>query len=42
MEIDPDTFEKLNNVALEEEKKKITKSKDAENKWARLEQRFGS
>jgi hypothetical protein len=41
MEIDPENFEKLSSLAQEEDKKKTSKSKDNENKWTKLEQRFG-
>lgn len=41
MEIDPEGFEKLTTVAQNEDKAKAVKSKDNENKWAKLEHRYG-
>lgn len=41
MEIDPDGFEQLTKVANTEDKSKQTKSKETENKWARLEAKYG-
>jgi hypothetical protein len=41
MEMDPENFEKLTNIAQNEEKLKQAKLKDTESKWARLEARFG-
>lgn len=41
MEMDPDSFEKLTNIAQNEEKQKVAKSKDAESKWAKLEAKYG-
>lgn len=37
MEIDPEGFEQLTKIANNEDKVKVTRSKDIENKWARLE-----
>lgn len=40
MEMDPEAFEKLTNVAQAEDKARTIKAKDTENKWAKLEARF--
>ena len=41
MEIDPENFEKLTTQAQNEEKSKVIRNKELENKWSRLEQRYG-
>jgi hypothetical protein len=41
MELDPEQFEKLSQAVQIEEKNKILKAKEVENKWARLEAKFG-
>lgn len=41
MEIDHDFFEKLTTQAQNEEKSRTIRVKDIENKWNKLEQRFG-
>jgi hypothetical protein len=37
MEMDPEGFEKLTNVAHAEERQKVAKTREAESKWAKLE-----
>jgi hypothetical protein len=37
MEMDPEGFEKLTNVAHAEERQRVAKTREAESKWAKLE-----
>lgn len=37
MEMDPDAFEKLTTQAQNEEKARTQRSKEVDNKWAKLE-----
>lgn len=39
MEMDPEGFEKITNAAQAEERTKVGKVKESENKWAKLEAR---
>jgi len=41
MEMDPETFEKLTQLAQQEERTKTARGKEAESKWARLETKYG-
>lgn len=41
MEIEPDLFEKLTIQAQVDEKARTGRQKDAENKWLKLEQKYG-
>lgn len=42
MEIDPEAFEKLSSAVQIEERNKAARAKEAENKWAKLEARYGT
>ena len=41
MEMDPETFEKLTSLGQAEDKVKTAKAKEIENKWAKLEAKYG-
>ena len=41
MEMDAETFEKLAPLAQQEERARTARAKEAENKWAKLETKFG-
>jgi hypothetical protein len=41
MDMDPEGFDKLTTQAQNDDKIKIQRVKDMENKWAKLEQKFG-
>ena len=42
MELDPEGFEKITQITQNEEKNKSQKVKDNENKWAKLEGKYGT
>ena len=41
MDMDPETFDKLTTQAQNEDKQKTLRNKEVENKWAKLEQKYG-
>lgn len=41
MEMDPEGFEKLTNTAQAEERQRVGRAKEVENKWAKLEAKVG-